>query len=66
MNTLKNEVDHEYGPWIVTKLLDERYPYNRCARFEVVCRHCGYTKIYIGNNLRFDHFAHHCHVCGGD
>ena len=60
---LINEVGHIYGPWKVTELLAQRYIANGTARFKVVCRHCGYTKVYIGNNLRFDHFAHHCDRC---
>lgn len=60
---LKNEVGHNYGPWHVTDLLDERYPNNGMAKFKVVCRHCGYEKIYIGNALRFDQFSHRCDHC---
>lgn len=65
MNGLINEVGHDYGPWHVTELLITRYPNNGTAQFRVVCRHCGYTKIYIGNHLRFDKFAHHCNRCKG-
>jgi hypothetical protein len=66
MMVLKNEVGNNYGPWIVVKLLTQRYKKNGCAVFEVTCRHCGYTKNYRGNALRFDQFAHHCDACGGD
>ena len=64
MNKVKNEIGNKYGPWRVVALLSERYPNNGCARFEIVCRHCGNTKFAIGNNLRFDHYAHTCGVCG--
>ena len=66
MSELKNEVGNEYGPWKVTELLVRRYEKNRTARFEVICRHCGYKKSYTGNQLRFDNFAHKCNECRGD
>lgn len=62
---LKNEVGKNYGPWQVVELLVDRYVKNGCAQFKVTCRHCGYSKICIGNNLRFDHFAHQCNICKG-
>ena len=65
MMELKNEVGHNYGPWRVTELLAQRYANNGCAQFKVVCRHCGYSRSYIGNKLRFNEFAHHCHQCKG-
>lgn len=63
MSHLINEVGHNYGPWQVIKLLACRYPNNGTAQFKVVCRHCGYSKIYTGNHLRFDNFAHRCKSC---
>ena len=63
---LKDETGHVYGPWEVIELLAQRYPKNGTAQFKIACRYCGYTKICIGNNLRFDHFAHHCDCCGGE
>lgn len=65
MSELKNEIGRDYGPWHVTELLAKRYLNNGCAQFKVVCRHCGYTKIYTGNKLRFDGFAHQCDQCKG-
>lgn len=65
MMPIKNEVGHDYGPWHVTEVLIHRYKKNGCAQFKVTCRHCGYEKICIGNNLRFDKFAHHCDNCKG-
>lgn len=64
-SNLKNEIGNQYGPWQVSELLIRRYPNNGTAQFKVTCRHCGYTKIYIGNLLRFDKFAHHCDSCKG-
>ena len=61
---LKNESGNTYGPWVVGKLLPIRYPNNGTARFIVRCRCCGYEKIYIGNLLRFGHYAHKCENCG--
>lgn len=60
-----DETGNDYGPWHVTQLLVHRYMNNGCAQFRVTCRHCGYTKVYTGNNLRFDHFAHYCKRCKG-
>lgn len=65
MSLLINEVNHDYGPWKVTELIGTRYMLNGCAQFRVTCRHCGYEKIYTGNSLRFDNFAHCCKQCKG-
>ena len=65
MSKLIDEVGHDYGPWRVTELLAQRYWKNRMAQFKVQCRHCGYTRTYIGNRLRFDCFAHRCTRCKG-
>lgn len=66
MAYLIDEVGHKYGPWQVVSLLATRYMKNGTAEFKVVCRHCGYTKVYNGNVLKFDRFAHHCDCCKGD
>ena len=63
MNLLKNEIGNDYGPWTATELLARRYEKNGTAQFEVMCRYCGYTKVYTGNALRFDRFSHHCKRC---
>lgn len=62
--TLKNECGNTYGPWVVDALLSMRYPNNRTARFAVHCKFCGHKKIYIGNLLRFGHYARECNHCG--
>lgn len=61
---LKNERGNTYGPWVVDKLLPIRYPINGMARFAVHCKYCGCKKTYIGNGLRFGHYAHKCKGCG--
>ena len=65
MRQIIDEVNHDYGPWHVAELLASRYLNNGTAQFKVICRHCGYTKTYTGNGLRFDRFAHHCKQCKG-
>ena len=45
MGELKNEVGHKYGPWIIYKLLPDRYPLNGTAKFRAYCRCCGNTKF---------------------
>lgn len=61
---LKDERSNAYGPWVVDELLPVRYAKNGTARFAVHCKYCGYKKIYMGNTLRFDHYAHKCKGCG--
>ena len=64
MNTrIKDETGKIYGPWIVTQLLPYRYNRNGCVYFNVRCRYCGRSKLYTGNELRFNHYAHKCKRC---
>ena len=60
---IKNEVGKIYGPWIVTEVLSYRYNKNGCAQFNVRCQGCGRSKLYTGNDLRFNKYAHSCRRC---
>lgn len=61
---VKNEVGKQYGPWIVDKLMVQRYSKNGMARFKCHCRNCGYKKTYFGNGLRYGHYSRSCERCG--
>lgn len=67
MNRMIDEKYHVYGPWIVVARHKLNYHPKTCSmvRWICVCRHCGAKKIYIGNGLRFGHYAHTCRECGG-
>lgn len=62
----KDEIGKRYGLWLVV----EKYPTNyrpktaSMTRWKCKCAYCGAQKIYTGNTLRFNHYAHVCEECG--
>ena len=58
----KDEINHNYGPYIVTGYTTNRERSNGCVIWEVKCK-CGYVRYINGNNLRFKNFSH-CPKCG--
>ena len=61
---VKDETGKEYGPYVVIKRVFPNYLPGGTARWECQCMHCGATKIYIGNALRFGNYVHRCEECG--
>lgn len=61
---VKDETGNKYGPYIVIKRVFPNYLLSETARWECRCVHCGATKIYIGNALRFGCYAQKCEECG--
>lgn len=59
----KDEIDHEYGPYIVTGYTTMREKSNKCVIWEVRCKTCGCVRFINGNHLRFDNFSD-CPRCG--
>lgn len=64
MSNVKDETGKKYGSYIVIRIIYPNYPNNCTVRWECECTHCGAKKIYIGNGLRFGHYAHTCRECG--
>lgn len=62
---IKNEIGNRYGPWVVIRRIEPNYPINCTVKWLCKCMHCGAEKIYIGNRLRFNGYAHTCKWCGG-
>ena len=59
----KNELNHEYGTWLVIKYNAQRYKPNGAVVWTVKCRKCGHIKTYRGESLRFNNFGK-CPNCG--
>lgn len=63
--TAIDETGNKYGPYVVIERTEPNYEANNTACWICECVHCGETKIYSGNSLRFGHAARKCKACGG-
>ena len=63
---IKDEIGHQYGPFIVYEETSTRQPLNGTARWKCRCRHCGQELIFNGNGLRFGNIRKACDNCGAN
>nr|DAS45642.1 MAG TPA: InsA N-terminal domain [Caudoviricetes sp.] len=68
MDRAIDETGKIYGPWVVVGRYWPNYKPERAsmANWMCKCKHCGAMKVYVGNKLRSDRYAHTCKECGGN